>query len=205
MQKFVELPVAATGSVGAWQFRRVHLRLQADRLPHSSSAATCPETNFMSDPASPSAEDARRDRARPRFRACSSSSASEACRPIRPTSRSASGAADWCAEAARDIGFEPAWCRPPATPWWSPTTAAERCRWHSARALLRSLRCAAARPARAVEDAAVRAAHRHRRRQRQGDRGARRGGQQGPAHDLPRGGAGLEDGRRRAAARGSAC
>ena len=63
----------------------------------------------------------------------------------------------------------------------------------AARAVLRPLRRAAARPAGAVEIAAIRAAHRLRQAQRQGDRGARRGGQQGPAHDLLRGGTCLEE------------
>ena len=66
-----------------------------------------------------------------------------------------------------------------------------------ARAVLRALRRAAGRSHRAVEIAAVRAAPRLRQGQRQGDRCARRGGQQRPAHDLLRGGARLEERGRR--------
>ena len=62
-----------------------------------------------------------------------------------------------------------------------------------ARAVLRPLRCPAGGPARAVEVAAVRAAHRLRQDQRQDHRGARGRGQQGPADDLLRGGAGLAE------------
>ena len=67
----------------------------------------------------------------------------------------------------------------------------------AARAVLRPLRRAAARAARAVEVAAVRAAPRDREGQRPGDRRPRRRGQQGPADDLSRGPARLEDRRRR--------
>ena len=104
-----------------------------------------------------------------------------------------------------DIGFEARWCRPPGIPWW----------WAHARAPRRTAAphvlfyghydVQPPDPLELWKIAAVRAAHRHRQGQRQGDRGARRRGQQGPAHDLLRGGAGLEERGRRAARSPSPC
>ena len=75
------------------------------------------------------------------------------------------------------------------------------CRGEAARAVLRPLRRAAGRPARALGDAALRAAHRHAARRAQGDQRARRLRRQGAGDDLRRGLPGLEGGDRRAAGR----
>ncbi len=133
---------------------------------------------------------------RRRLRACSSCCRIQSVSTDPAYQEQCRKAAEWCAAELRDIGFDASCVPTTGHPMVVGHDRKTRAEGHAARAVLRPLRRAAARPARAVEDAAVRAAHRHREGQRQGDRRARRGGQQGPADDLLRGGARLERRRR---------
>ncbi len=98
------------------------------------------------------------------------------------------------ADQLADLGFVARCAPPPGTRWSWLTTAGRRLR-RSAHPVLWTLRRAAGRSAGSLAQPAVRAATRGRTAW-QALRRPRRGGRQGPSHDVPGGPAGLERGRR---------